>query len=77
MCLSDVELGGFGEGSIQEPARNSIIVRNETWVHKKPFWHIEEARLEIVCTINHYANHNGNHYGIKLESMEINGLLFF
>ena len=48
MRLSDVELRSFGEGSIQEPARNSIIVRNETWVRKLPFWRNEEARLEMV-----------------------------
>ena len=49
MRLSDVELRSFGEGSIQVPACNSIIVRNKRWVRKKPFWRDDDYRLEIVC----------------------------
>ena len=77
MRLSYEELRSFGEGSIQEPAHNSIIVRNETWVHKKPFWRIEVSQLQIVYTIQLHAKYIGRSSNFYASDIEMNESKFF
>ena len=75
--LSDVELG---EGSSQEPSHSAIIVRNQTWAHKKPFWYEDEARLQAVCLTHLCAGQNGasiQEYAVILETESIHKLQFF
>ena len=76
MRLSHGELGRFGVGSIQEPSRTALIVRNATWVYKKPFWHMDEARLDTVAALLNTATYT-NHYAIKLEHTSLDRVLFF
>ena len=75
MHLSAEDLRSFGEGSIQEPARNSIIVRNETWVYKKPFWLTDDQQLDLCVALQ--APHTIDHYAIKLEVTELRQTKFY
>ena len=82
MHLSAMELGFFGEGSSQEPAKNSIIVRNKTWVYKKPFWYEDESRLQNmssrleICKAKR-SGCTSKHYAIELENTLLSGSQFF
>ena len=82
MRLSSEDLRSFGEGSIQEPARNSILVRNETWVYNKPVWLNDDLRLHnyadrLQLCVALQAPHTIDHYALKLEVTELSQTTFF